>query len=115
MSVTSDAPPSPARRGHAARNAAIVVGVVLVALIALLATRGAFESPSSKKIGQVAPELTGETLDGDPFSLAQHRGQVGRVLLLQQVQQVRRRAHADQPLDRGQDDVDFALCHGSRA
>jgi len=75
MSVGADALPSPARKGNAARNAAIVVGVVLVALIAVLATRGSFESPSSKKIGQVAPELTGESLDGQPFSLAQHRGQ----------------------------------------
>lgn len=75
MSVTPDAAPAPTRRGHTARNAAIVVGVVLVALIVLLATRGTFESASSKKVGQAAPEFTGETLDGETFTLSQHRGE----------------------------------------
>lgn len=75
MSVTPDAAPAPTRGGHTARNAAIVVGVVLVALIALLATRGTFESASSKKVGQAAPEFSGQTLDGDTFALSQHRGE----------------------------------------
>ena len=75
MSVTNDTAPAPVRGGHTARNAAIVVGVVLVALIVLLATRGTFESASSKKVGQAAPEFTGETLEGGTFSLAQHRGE----------------------------------------
>ncbi len=65
----------PARRGHTARNAAIVVGIVLVALIALLATRGTSEPVSSKIVGQAAPDVSGQTLDGSTFSLAQHRGE----------------------------------------
>lgn len=63
------------RPRHTARNAAIVAGVVLVGLIALLATRGTFEPASSKKVGQAAPEFVGGTLDGGTFSMAQHRGE----------------------------------------
>ena len=44
--------------------------------------------------------------------VAEDAREIGRMLLLQQVQQVRARPDADQPLHRGQDDVDFALCHG---
>ena len=75
MSVTDDVAPAPTRGGHTARNAAIVVGVVLVALIVLLATRGTFQSASSKKVGQAAPEFSGQTIDGDTFTLSQHRGE----------------------------------------
>jgi cytochrome c biogenesis protein CcmG/thiol:disulfide interchange protein DsbE len=75
VSVTGEAPPSPARTRHTARNAATVVGVVLVALIALLATRGTSEPVSSKILGQAAPDFTGQTLDGETFSLSQHRGE----------------------------------------
>jgi cytochrome c biogenesis protein CcmG/thiol:disulfide interchange protein DsbE len=75
VSVTDEAPPSPGRSRHTARNAAIVAGVVLVALIALLATRGTSEPVSSNKVGQAAPDVTGETLDGEAFRLSQHRGE----------------------------------------
>ena len=37
--------------------------------------------------------------------------QIGGVLLLEQVDEIGRRADADQPLDRIEDDVDFALGH----
>jgi cytochrome c biogenesis protein CcmG/thiol:disulfide interchange protein DsbE len=83
MSVTDEssqpsgggAPASRPRRSRAARNAAIVVGLVLVGLIALLATRGANESAESRIVGQAAPEIVGETLDRDTFRLSAHRGE----------------------------------------
>jgi cytochrome c biogenesis protein CcmG/thiol:disulfide interchange protein DsbE len=83
VSVTDDAAPEPGatdrstpeRRGHTARNAAIVVGVVLVGLIALLATRGTSQPVSSKIVGQAAPQFAGQTLDGQTFDLASHRGE----------------------------------------
>lgn len=81
MSTVDDAPadargprPAPPRR-HTARNAAIVVGAVLVGLVVLLATRGVAEGPNSRIVGQAAPEFRGETLDGGTFNLAQHRGE----------------------------------------
>ena len=58
-----------------ARNAAIVVGLVLVALIALLATRGTSKPISSQIVGQAAPDFTGVTLDGSTFRMANHRGE----------------------------------------
>ena len=79
MSVTDEAASSdgaptpsgaPAKRRHTARNAAIAVGVVMVALIALLATRGTNEPISSKIVGQAAPAFSGETIDGSTFTLA---------------------------------------------
>lgn len=76
MSVTDQSPSgAPPRRSHAARNGAIVVGIVMVALIVLLATRGTSQSVSSKKVGQAAPDFSGQTLDGAPFRLANHRGE----------------------------------------
>lgn len=58
-----------------ARNAAIVVGLVMVALIALLATRGSSKPISSQIIGQAAPDFSGVTLDGSTFRMASHRGE----------------------------------------
>ena len=84
MSVTDEAPAgdrgatpagAPAKRRHTARNAAIAVGIVMVALIALLATRGTNEPISSKIVGQAAPAFSGETIDGKTFNLANHRGE----------------------------------------
>lgn len=63
------------RSGKLARNAAIVVGVVLVALIALLATRGTSKPISSQIVGQAAPDFSGTTLDGSTFRMANHRGE----------------------------------------
>lgn len=85
MSVTDESAPSgpdgstPAsasgRPRHTARNAAIVVGVVMVALIVLLATRSTREEATSKIVGQAAPPVSGVTLDGTQFSLSEHRGE----------------------------------------
>jgi cytochrome c biogenesis protein CcmG/thiol:disulfide interchange protein DsbE len=75
MSVTDEAPSRPARTSKVARNAAIVVGVVLVALIALLATRGTSEPVESRIVGQAAPEIVGQTLDGETFDISRHRGE----------------------------------------
>lgn len=58
-----------------ARNAAIVVGLVLVAFIALLATRGTSTPISSRIVGQAAPDFAGTTLDGSTWSMAGHRGE----------------------------------------
>ena len=58
-----------------ARNAAIVVGVVLVAFIALLATRGTSTPISSHIVGQAAPDFSGRTLDGTTWTMASHRGE----------------------------------------
>jgi len=69
------APGAPRRRSRAARNGAIAVGVVLVALIALLATRGTDEPASTRIMGQAAPDFTGQTLDGASFRLSAHRGE----------------------------------------
>ena len=63
------------RSGKLARNAAIVVGLVLVALIALLATRGTSKPISSQIVGQAAPDFSGTTLDGSTFRMANHRGE----------------------------------------
>jgi cytochrome c biogenesis protein CcmG/thiol:disulfide interchange protein DsbE len=78
VSVTDESSPasgSPARPRHTARNAAVVVGVVMALLVALLATRGTNQPISSKIVGQAAPTFTGETLDGETFNLANHRGE----------------------------------------
>jgi len=78
MSVTDGTSPStgaPVRRRHTARNAAIVVGIVLVGLIALLATRGTNQPLSSKIVGQAAPTFSGETTEGAQFNLSSHRGE----------------------------------------
>ena len=75
--MTDVSPKSAAPRGGSklARNAAIVVGIVLVALIALLATRGTSTPISSQIVGQAAPDFSGATLDGSTFRMANHRGE----------------------------------------
>ena len=62
-------------RSRLARNAAIVVGLVMVALIVLLATRGTSKPISSRIVGQAAPDFTGSTLDGSTFRMSNHRGE----------------------------------------
>ncbi len=62
-------------RGHVAARVAIVVGVVVAGLVWLLATaRGGESSAGSPLIGRPAPAVIGETLDGEQFDLAEHRG-----------------------------------------
>jgi cytochrome c biogenesis protein CcmG/thiol:disulfide interchange protein DsbE len=80
-----DPPPAPAvdarsvgarRRRPFAPFVALAVGVVVVALFAVLATR----SPASDRAwrtplaGKVAPAIVGTTLDGSTFDLGAHRG-----------------------------------------
>ena len=79
MSVDLDAPPRPR---HTARWAALGLGVVLVPLIALLATRDPASTrlTQSPLLGRPAPALAGESiLDGDPFDLG---GESGRFVLV---------------------------------
>jgi cytochrome c biogenesis protein CcmG/thiol:disulfide interchange protein DsbE len=69
---------SPSTTRRAIRWGALGVGVVLVALIVLLATRSpsqasAFDSPLT---GQPAPATRTTTLKGAPFDLAAERGHV---------------------------------------
>jgi len=57
MTASSGEAAAPRGGSKLARNAAIVVGVVLVALIALLATRGTSTPISSQIVGQAAPNF----------------------------------------------------------
>jgi len=64
------------RRGHLARNAALAVGVVLVALVALLATAKTDDQrqPEARIVGQAVPVVQGTTLDGGTYDIDAHRG-----------------------------------------
>lgn len=75
MTSASGDATAPRSSGKLARNGAIVVGVVLVALIALLATRGTSTPISSQIVGQAAPDFSGTALDGSTFRMANHRGE----------------------------------------
>jgi len=57
------------------RVASIIVGLVAVALVALLATRGTSTPIASQIVGQAAPSFSGITLDGSTYDLSRHRGQ----------------------------------------
>jgi cytochrome c biogenesis protein CcmG, thiol:disulfide interchange protein DsbE len=59
-----------------ARWSALAVGAALLALVAVLATRDDYESKlvNSPLLGQPAPELVGESLDGEPVQLSTMRG-----------------------------------------
>ena len=62
------------RSGHVARYVAIAVGVVVVALIVVLATRPTGDQIEAKIVGRAVPPLTGETLDGQTFDIDRYRG-----------------------------------------
>ncbi len=63
------------RRRSPVRLAALGVGVVLVALVGLLAvSKTQTESAESPLLGKVAPPLSGTTIDGDHFDLTDERG-----------------------------------------
>ena len=64
------------RRGHGARWAAIAAGVVLLLLIAVLATSKTLDSRgiSSQRLGQPVPRVVGDTIDGGTFDIDQYRG-----------------------------------------
>lgn len=52
-----------------------IVAVVAVGFVAVLATRdGGGGGRTSQLIGEIAPSISGETLDGGTFDLADHRG-----------------------------------------
>ena len=53
-----------------------VVAVVLLAFVAVLATRepATERRASSERIGEVAPDLSGETVDGGSFDIDDHKG-----------------------------------------
>lgn len=57
------------------RVASILVGLVAVALVALLATRGTSRPIASQIVGQAAPNFSGVTLDGSTYELSRHRGE----------------------------------------
>jgi cytochrome c biogenesis protein CcmG/thiol:disulfide interchange protein DsbE len=62
---------------HLARTVAIVVGIVVVALVALLATRPLAGSPgiSSSVLGKAVPAVKGKALDGTLYDVDDHLGQ----------------------------------------
>ena len=64
------------RRSHVARNAALAVGVVLIALVALLATAKTNDQrqPEARILGQAVPVVQGTTLGGGSYDIDQHRG-----------------------------------------
>lgn len=63
-------------RPRTALISSVVVGVVVVALVAVLATRdpAADDVTASPLVGEVAPAIEGTTIDGEPFSLDDLRG-----------------------------------------
>ncbi len=67
--------------GHPARTAAIGVGIVLAALIALFAFGGGFggttsdEAADSPLLGRRVPAIAGTSLEGEAFDIDQLRGQ----------------------------------------
>ena len=75
MTAASGESVSPRGGSKLARNAAIIVGILLVGLIALLATRGTSTPISSRIVGQAGLDFSGTTLDGSTFRMANHRGE----------------------------------------
>jgi cytochrome c biogenesis protein CcmG/thiol:disulfide interchange protein DsbE len=69
--ATDDGPPP---RSHVARNAALVVGAVLVLLIAVLATRKPAGDVRNPLVGRRVPALAGPTLDGRRLDVDSLRG-----------------------------------------
>ncbi len=59
------------RRSHPARLAAAVVGVIMLLLVVLLATRdpAGERKTSSALVGRQAPGIAGDVILGDPFDL----------------------------------------------
>jgi DsbE subfamily thiol:disulfide oxidoreductase len=57
---------------------AAILGILVIALIVLLATRTSSQATSftSPLLGRIAPETAGSTLQGSSFDLAQERGRV---------------------------------------
>ncbi len=79
MSTTVEPPEVAPRQGgaHLARTVAIVVGVLVVALVALLATHKSSNEQvaRSEVVGKAVPSVKGTTLAGARFDVDQHLGQ----------------------------------------
>ena len=79
MSATVEPPEVATRQGgaHLARTIAIVVGVILVALVALLATHKSSDNQvaRSQVVGKAVPPVKGTTLAGTHFDVDGHLGQ----------------------------------------
>ncbi len=79
MSTVVDPPEVAPRQGgaHLARTAALVVGVIAVALVALLATHHSSDDQVAKSqvVGKAVPSVKGTTLSGGQFDVDQHLGQ----------------------------------------
>lgn len=66
---------APRRRGQPGRWIAVGVGVVLIAFIAVLATRDiSADAPSTQRLGKPVPLVQGETLDGGTVDIDDFRG-----------------------------------------
>lgn len=65
------------RRARPALVTAVAIGIAMVLLIAVLATRDPASTRLSRSplVGRGAPELTGATISGERFSLDDRRGQ----------------------------------------
>lgn len=74
--IVSDDTEAPRGGRHMARNICIAVAIVLVAFIALLATRKSADpdASESKILGQAVPTVQGTTLDGAAYDIDTHRG-----------------------------------------
>jgi len=73
---TDELAPADAERPRTALVSSIVVGVLTLALVAVLATRdpAADDVTASPLVGGVAPAIEGTTIDGEVFSLDDLRG-----------------------------------------
>jgi cytochrome c biogenesis protein CcmG/thiol:disulfide interchange protein DsbE len=74
--VEQDDVDAPAGGPRAARNAAVVVGIVLVLFIALLATRKSADERvgANQMLGKAMPHVSGTTMDGEQLDLDKFRG-----------------------------------------
>jgi cytochrome c biogenesis protein CcmG, thiol:disulfide interchange protein DsbE len=80
MTDVADRPtvePAPQGGRHLARNVAVAIAIVVIALVALLATRkSASDQPlSSSVVGKAVPALSGQTLTGEHYDVDDHLGQ----------------------------------------
>jgi len=69
-----DAPAPAARRARSTRTTAVVVGVVLLAFVALLATRSNDDKVEREIIGKAVPAVAGTSLAGEPVDVDTWRG-----------------------------------------
>jgi cytochrome c biogenesis protein CcmG/thiol:disulfide interchange protein DsbE len=77
-----DAEETPPRRSHVARNAALVVGAVLVLFIGVLATRKPPEDAKNQLVGHRVPALAGPTLDGGQLDVDTLQATTGKWVIV---------------------------------